>query len=301
VNGILKRISPFSMVLFIIAIQFIALLLASPFQASNIRAFSNPESVFNPLYYLVLVLAFTAFLLLIIKLRKRWVIQLIIGVVVVSTLYFVYSSILFAFTDVGWLVALAATAITALLLFYYPEWYVIDGVGILIGAGAAAIFGISLAILPTLVLLIALAVYDFISVYETKHMISLAEGVVDLNLPVLFVLPRNRGYSHVKWTKEASQAKNENKLEKREAFFMGLGDAVIPTILVISANSFLSAPTVGFINVLALGTAVGTIAGYAVLMMLVLKGRPQAGLPFLNTGAIIGFLVACHFAGISPF
>jgi len=300
VNGILKRISPFSMVLFIIAIQLIALLLASPFQASNIRAFSNPESVYNPLYYLVLVLAFTVFLLLIIKLGKRWVIQFIIGTVVVVTLYYVYSSIL-AFIDIGWLVAIAATAITAFLLFYYPEWYVIDGVGILIGAGAAAIFGISLAILPTLVLLIALAVYDFISVYETKHMISLAEGVVDLNLPVLFVLPRNRRYSHVKWTKEATQAKNENKLEKREAFFMGLGDAVIPTILVISANSFLNAPSVGFINVLALGAAVGTIAGYAVLMMLVLKGRPQAGLPFLNTGAIIGFLIACHFAGISPF
>ena len=299
-NGILKRISPFSMVLFIIAIQLIALLLASPFQASNIRAFSNPESVYNPLYYLVLVLAFTVFLLLIIKLGKRWVIQFIIGTVVVVTLYYVYSSIL-AFIDIGWLVAIAATAITAFLLFYYPEWYVIDGVGILIGAGAAAIFGISLAILPTLVLLIALAVYDFISVYETKHMISLAEGVVDLNLPVLFVLPRNRRYSHVKWTKEATQAKNENKLEKREAFFMGLGDAVIPTILVISANSFLNAPSVGFINVLALGAAVGTIAGYAVLMMLVLKGRPQAGLPFLNTGAIIGFLIACHFAGISPF
>ena len=99
-NGILKRISPFAMVLFIIAIQSIALLLAGPFQASNIRAFNNPESVFNPLYYLVLVLAFTAFLLLIIRLGKRWLIQFIIGVVVVSTLYFVYSSILFTFIGI---------------------------------------------------------------------------------------------------------------------------------------------------------------------------------------------------------
>jgi presenilin-like A22 family membrane protease len=301
VNEVLKRISPFSMMFFIIAIQLVALLLANPFRAANIEAFSNPESVFNPLYYVLLILAFTALLLIIIRLGKRWVIQVIIGLVIISTLYFVYSSILLGVTDTWWLIAIVATAATAFFLFYYPEWYVIDLVGILIGAGAAAIFGISFAVLPALVLLIALAIYDFISVYQTKHMISLAEGVVDLNLPVLFVLPRNRGYSHVKWAREASQVSGEEKLEKREAFFMGLGDAVIPTVLVISANTFLNAPLFGFINVPALGAAIGTVVGYAALMMFVLKGKPQAGLPFLNSGAITGLLVASYLAGVRPF
>jgi len=297
----LKRISPFAMVLFIIAIQGVALLLAQPFQASDIKAFSDPESVFNPLYYVLLVLAFTAFLLLVIRLGRRWVIQLIIGLVIISTLYFVYSSVLLNLTDTGWIIAIAATAVTAFFLFYYPEWWVIDVVGILIGAGAAAIFGISLAVVPALVLLVALGVYDFVSVYETKHMISLAEGVVDLKLPVLFVLPRNRGYSHVKWAQEASQVSGEEKFEKREAFFMGLGDAVIPTVLVISANSFMSAPAIGLINVPALGAAAGTIVGYAALMWFVLKGKPQAGLPFLNSGAIGGFLIASYIVGVKPF
>ena len=297
----LKRISPFAMVLFIIAIQGVALLLAHPFQASDIKAFSDPESVFNPLYYVLLVLAFTAFLLFVIKLGRRWVIQLIMGLVIISTLYFVYSSVLLNLTDIGWIIAIAATAVTAFFLFYYPEWWVIDVVGILIGAGAAAIFGISLAVVPALVLLVALGVYDFVSVYETKHMISLAEGVVDLKLPVLFVLPRNRGYSHVKWAREASQVSGEEKFEKREAFFMGLGDAVIPTVLVISANSFMSAPAIGLINVPALGAAAGTIVGYAALMWFVLKGKPQAGLPFLNSGAIGGFLIASYIVGVKPF
>jgi len=297
----LKRISPFAMVLFIIAIQGVALLLAHPFQASDIKAFSDPESVFNPLYYVLLILVFTAFLLLIIKLGRRWVIQLIMGLVIISTLYFVYSSVLLNLTETGWLIAIAATAVTAFFLFYYPEWWVIDVVGILIGAGAAAIFGISLAVVPALVLLVALGIYDFVAVYETKHMISLAEGVVDLKLPVLFVLPRNRGYSHVKWAREASQVSGEEKFEKREAFFMGLGDAVIPTVLVISANSFMSAPAIGFINVPALGAAAGTIVGYVALMWFVLKGKPQAGLPFLNSGAIGGFLIASYIVGVKPF
>ncbi len=289
------------MALFFIAIQIIALLLASPFKTENIRAFDNPESIFNPLYYIVLILIFTGFLLLIIRLGRRWILQVIMGVVIISTLYFVYSSLLLSVSDIGWIVAIVATAGTAFLLFYYPEWYVIDLVGILIGSGAAAIFGISLAILPTLILLIALAIYDFISVYETKHMVSLAEGVVDLKLPVLLVLPRNRGYSHIEWTRQAAEDQQGEKLEKREAFFMGLGDAVIPTVLVISANSFLSGPALAFINLPAFGALIGTLAGYAVLMVFVLKGRPQAGLPFLNTGAIIGFLLACYASGINPF
>jgi len=301
VNEILKRISPFAMALFIIAIQLVALLLAHPFQVSDVKAFSNPESVYNPIYYFLLVLAFTAFLLLIIKLGRRWILQLIIGLVIISTLYFVYSSVLLNLADLGVMIAIGATAFTAFLLFYYPEWWVIDAVGILIGAGAAAIFGISLAIVPTLVLLIGLGIYDFVSVYQTKHMISLAEGVVDLKLPVLFVLPRNRGYSHVKWTQEASKLTGEDKFEKREAFFMGLGDAVIPTVLVVSANSFLVAPTIGFINVPALGAAVGTLVGYVALMWFVVKGKPQAGLPFLNSGAIGGFLLASYLVGVYPF
>jgi len=301
VDQVLKRISSFAMVFFIVATQCMALLLASSFQAAGVKAFSNPESVFNSLYYILLILAFTAFLLVIIKSGKRWVMQLIMGLVIIWTLYFVYSSLLLELTQIGWLVAIGGTAFTVFLLFYYPEWWMIDAVGILIGAGAAAIFGISLAVLPTLVLLIALAVYDFVSVYETKHMIALAEGVVDLKLPVLFVLPRKKGYSHVKWVREASQTTSEEKLGRREALFMGLGDAVIPTILVISANTFLSAPSIGFINAPAFGAALGTIAGYVALMWYVLKGTPQAGLPFLNSGAIAGFLIACYVAGVHLF
>ena len=300
-DQVLKRISSFAMVFFIVATQCMALLLASSFQAAGVKAFSNPESVFNSLYYILLILAFTAFLLVIIKSGKRWVMQLIMGLVIIWTLYFVYSSLLLELTQIGWLVAIGGTAFTVFLLFYYPEWWMIDAVGILIGAGAAAIFGISLAILPTLVLLIALAVYDFVSVYETKHMIALAEGVVDLKLPVLFVLPRKKGYSHVKWVREASQTTSEEKLGRREALFMGLGDAVIPTILVISANTFLSAPSIGFINAPAFGAALGTIAGYVALMWYVLKGTPQAGLPLLNSGAIGGFLIACYVAGVHLF
>jgi presenilin-like A22 family membrane protease len=289
------------MVFFILIIQVFGLLLARPLNLNNIRAFGNPESVLNPIYYIVLIIAFTLFLLAIIKFGKPWMIQIIMAIVLIFTLYFVYETALFSFIAYAWIIALTLTVGTMFALFYYPEWFVIDAVGILIGAGAVAIFGVSLSVIPVLILLILLAVYDFISVYETKHMIRLAEGVMDLKVPVLFVLPRSRQYSHAKWIKDSSALKGEEKLEKREAYFMGLGDAVIPSTLVISANFFLAAPSIGFVNIPALGAIVGILIGYVGLMRLVTKGKPQAGLPFLNTGAIVGFLIGSTLAGIKLF
>ena len=77
---------------------------------------------------------------------------------------------------------------------------------------------------------------------------------------------------------------------------MGLGDVIIPGVLVISAFSFLSVDLIvwevpGRLLV-ALGTMIGTLVGYAVLMRFVMKGKPQAGLPLLNGGAIAGYLLS---------
>ena len=150
----------------------------------------------------------------------------------------------------------------------------------IIGGGAAAIFGISLGIVPVLILMVILAVYDAIAVYKTKHMVSLAESIVDMRIPVLFVLPRKRNFSLLRDS------------EMEEAFFMGLGDAIIPTMLVVSANCmFTSTYYLGIINAPALGAVIGTLAGYAVLSRIAGRGKPHAGLPFLNSGAIIGFVI----------
>ncbi|MDY6966526.1 MAG: presenilin family intramembrane aspartyl protease PSH [Halobacteriota archaeon] len=266
------------MATFLVLVQIIALLMAKPFEASGMQAFPEPESILNPLMYVGLILAFTLLILIIIKLDQDWFIQIFILFAVASTMYYVFLAIISNF----WISITLAVLLT-LFMYLHPEWYIIDIIGVVIGAGVASIFGISLTIIPVLVLLTALAVYDAISVYKTKHMITLAESVMDLKLPILFVLPRRRGYSFIK----------EADMEKGDAYFMGLGDAIIPSILVVSANFFIEAPyTISFINVLALGTIIGTIAGYSILMFFVGKGKPHAGLPFLNSGAILGFLFA---------
>ncbi|NJD78428.1 MAG: hypothetical protein FIB08_15260 [Candidatus Methanoperedens sp.] len=273
------------------------------------KAFSNPDDTGNVALWMALILGFTVFIFLIIKLNKKWIIQAIILISVAWTMYYVFIPFL-SFGPYFLLKLTPATGLEIVIgpsyyiillisigltfaLYKFPEWYVIDITGIIVGAGAASMFGISLAIIPTLLLLVVLAVYDYIAVYRTKHMVALAEGVMDLRLPILLVVPKHWKYSFL--------AEKFDK-EEREAFFMGLGDAVMPTLLVVSANFFVRAgsynlPLLGSVNIPAIGAMLGTLAGFAVLMGFVMKGKPQAGLPFLNGGVILGYVAGSLIAG----
>ncbi|TGC08916.1 presenilin family intramembrane aspartyl protease PSH [Methanolobus halotolerans] len=280
----------------IIIVQLVALLLATPMVAEDMMAFEDPDSASNSILYIIAILIFTFLLLMAMKRGMQWIIQLTILLAVSATMYYVFYALL-SLTEMSIMTNNAVSVTIALiltgLLYKFPEWYVINTIGLIIGAGASAIFGISLSIIPVVVLLALLAIYDAIAVYKTKHMIDLAEGVMDLRLPILFVMPKHLKYSFIR----DSFKKEEG--EEREAFFMGLGDAIMPTILVVSANIFLTDTyrIGGFINIPALGAMIGTIAGFAVLTILVMKGKPQAGLPFLNGGVILGYIAGVLIGG----
>ncbi|MBE0516147.1 MAG: hypothetical protein IBX41_01980 [Methanophagales archaeon] len=281
---------------FILLTQIIALLLAAPFKVAGVTAFENPEDPRNPLIFFIFIIAFTAFILVVLKFGGKRLVYFVMLTAVTVTIYYVMA-VLLPYPYIPVVVALAL----ALLLFTYPEWYVLDVTGLIIGGGAAAIFGISLGILPVLLLMIILAIYDAIAVYKTKHMVALAESVIDLRMPVLFVLPRKRSFSLVHKPLQTFFLKKERLLRKtsdkpfiaekrphsemEDAFFMGLGDAIIPSLLVVASS-------VTYASVApALGALIGTLAGYAVLTSFAGRGKPHAGLPLLNSGAIIGFAI----------
>jgi presenilin-like A22 family membrane protease len=284
----LSQVLPFITIpAMLVAVEIIALLLSLPLQTAGISAFENPESVANPLIFIALLLVFTAFLLLLIKFKWTKIITIIIAVSIFFTFIYIYAGITVYF--LGFVAAsLGATLILSILstavLFLHPEWYVIDTLGILIAAGAASIFGISLTILPVIILLIVLMIYDAISVYKTRHMITLAEGVVDTKSPILFIVPKRRGYSYIR---EGVGNIGEGE---RSALIIGMGDLIMPSVLVVSANVFLTTARIGFITIPSLGAIIGSLAGLALLLTVVGKGKPQAGLPPINGGAIAGFL-----------
>ena len=198
------------------------------------QAFEDPTQVSNSIYYIIMILVFTLFVLIAIKRNMKWIISLFIYFAIISTLYYVFFALFTLFPSLSGFEAIASVLLSTgitVLLYKYPEWYVVDIVGVCIAGGVSALIGISLSVVPVIVLLVLLAVYDAISVYKTKHMIVMAEGIMDLKLPILFVIPKHLNYSFLQ--------ESFKQGEKREAFFMGLGDAVMPTLLVVSANVFM--------------------------------------------------------------
>ncbi|WP_227130849.1 presenilin family intramembrane aspartyl protease PSH [Halorubellus salinus] len=324
----------FTMALFL-GVQLGGLMLVEPLEAADKAFTQNPDDPTNSILYVGAILVMTALMLAAFKYDLDWIVR---GFVVLAS------------AGLAWQVfdvlvpspfSLGLAALVGIALVAYPEWYVIDSAGVLMGGAAAGLFGISFGLLPTLVLLVVLAVYDAISVYGTEHMLDLADGVMDMKVPVILVIPTTLGFSFLDMqspdnvdtsdedevtadggadavaddepaseeTADTTTENDDDDVLERDAFFVGLGDAVMPTILVASAAHFHTAvpngslPDLGLplvtMNLPALGAIVGTQLGLVVLLWMVLKGRAHAGLPLLNGGAIAGYLVCALASGLS--
>ncbi|GGJ10777.1 hypothetical protein GCM10008995_20830 [Halobellus salinus] len=348
----------FAALLFLL-VQLGALALVPTFDAAGYQTVEDPSDPTNSLVYIGAILVATAAMLAAFKFDLQWVVRGFVVLATASLSWYVFSVLLPPLPAIG------ASIVVAAALVVYPEWYVVDTAGVVMGAGAAGLFGISFGLLPALVLLTVLAVYDAISVYGTEHMLDLAEGVMDLNLPVVLVVPTTLSYSLRDATTDVGSGDGESgedgsegdahdggdsdnsptdtdnsptdtddsptdtdnsptdtddsatdsdepadsdgdESSIRDAFFIGLGDAVIPTVIVASAAFFLPTeltPSLGVpglpaLTLPALTAMVGTFAGLFTLLWMVLKGRPHAGLPLLNGGAIGGYLVGALASGV---
>ena len=322
-----------AVVLFLL-IQLGALALVQTFFDQGYQAVENPEDPTNSLLYFGAILLATLGFLAAFKYNLDWIVRVVIVGTSGLLSWYVFSAI------VPMIPAVLLGSVVAIALWVYPEWYVINTAGVLMGAGAAGLFGITFGILPALLLLTVLAVYDAISVYKTEHMLDLADGVMDLRIPAILIIPLSLSYSllddreddgtevdedgetevdedgemevdedgEMEVDVETSRA-NEDAVDtasdeddSRDVFFIGLGDAVIPGVLIASAAFFSPAPqfTVPVIelNLPALLALVGTMIGLVVLMRMVMKGRAHAGLPLLNGGAIGGYLLGSLVVGI---
>src|SRR5881296_1797020 len=299
-----------AMAVLLVASQVVAIALSPLFQGSGFQAFPNPSDVTNTAIYIILILVFTAVILGLVRYRRQKLAKYVIMASIFVTLAFVlllplYYGLYYGtgqnqdpnfqnlLANVATLLSFAVAAVLVYLLVKFPEWYVVDTIGFVTAAGVTAILGISFGLLPAILLLLALAVYDAWAVYRTKHMITLADELTSQRLPILLVIPKKAGYS---FREQKSLKEQVATGEEREAMFVGLGDLIIPGILSVSAFTFLgplsgsSAGLPGSLLV-AIGSVIGSLAGFLVLMRFVLKGNPQAGLPLLNGGALLGFLI----------
>jgi presenilin-like A22 family membrane protease len=310
-----------------LAIQLSALALVGPFEAAGYQPVEDPSDPTNSILYVGVILVATVLMLAAFKYDGDQLVRLFVVFAGAWLSLYVFEILVPASVALGGLVPLALAVILGIALYVHPEWYVIDTAGVFMGGAAAGLFGIGFGILPALILLAILAVYDAISVYGTEHMLTLASGVMDLKVPVVLVIPLTLSYSFIEAETpdptegedaEGSETKppeaddtasgNEDAAPEgdadplaRDAIFIGLGDAVIPTVLVASAAFFAPAglPQLLGVAIPAVTAMVGTFLGLGVLLWMVLQGRAHAGLPLLNGGTIAGYLIGALASGLS--
>ena len=202
--------------------------------------------------------------------------------------------------DIPTIIGLLISLLLMILLYVHSEWYVVNTVGILVGSGVIVMLGVSFVPTLIMVFMIAAAVYDAWAVYKSKHMLDLADTMMNLNLPILLVAPQDSEYT-MRTERTTVHDTNEEPIvsqptvpqervvaKSNDAMLMGLGDVIFPGMLVLSTLQYISGDN-GLI--MAMTTLVGSLIGYSILMYYVGKGQAQAGLPLLNGGAILGYCV----------
>ena len=270
-----------SMAIIFALIYALSLISVKPFEIANVKAFEDPKDPFNVFVFLVTLLSITAIVLFISKFWKKEIVYFFfLFAIAITATYALYPFLAYVLENT--LAIPLATFISIFIVFLLikrPEWYVIDACCTIISIGAITIFGLSLSIPLVILLLVILAVYDAIAVYKTKHMIDLADTVVEMKVPVLFVIPKRLPYSFIK-------ERRLKEKKERDAFFIGVGDVVVPGILIVSTYHFTGE------LLISISTALGIIFSFFILMYLVSKGEAQPGLPFLNSGAVAGYVLS---------
>jgi presenilin-like A22 family membrane protease len=295
--------------------------LSAPFESAGVQTFEDPGNVANIGFVFVEIVVITALFILITRYGYglRVLRVFVLGVFGYATYLAVFGAGLPASEVLG--AVLGAGVFLALLL--HPEWYVIDAVAVVAGAAIIAQFGNGVGPLPALIFLVGMAVYDAYAVYVSEHMQQLGGGIGELKLPMMYVVPpslsfsmdemgdpfENEGDDPATGESGADADEKDDAGENREEdasretpLLLGLGDAIVPGLLVVSAGQFLPAePLIAgtILNAPALGAVVGAVVGLGGLLgLLYLIERAHAGLPVLNACVILGYLGGALAAGV---
>ncbi|MEK6973268.1 MAG: presenilin family intramembrane aspartyl protease [archaeon] len=260
------------LILFVIT-QLLGLYIANAFLQENIKTTiinDNPNDIWNAIGLISYILIFTGIFLLVMKFSKTGkILSLMEKVVVFSTTsIFVYLFV----PELSFLFAILFLALRILL----PESIMLRNISAIISSAVVgSLIGVSLNIIPVIVFVAALSIYDIIAVFFTKHMVAMAETLKEKNLALAFAIP----------TKEHN-------------YLIGTGDLVIPLVFVVSAMSSFFAETADkfLSNVLGLIILVMSLLGIGITLWIT-KNKKMAmpALPLQCLFMIIAWFVFNFF------
>jgi presenilin-like A22 family membrane protease len=247
------------------AFKFLPLL--GPVQPARISSFS--------IWDVVILAVFIFFLILIV--RRLKLVSLIFFRLFLSIVIFTGTQAMLAL----WLSPLISTLVAFLLLglfWFFNNVFLQDLIMVLTFAGVGAILGISLAPETVILILVILSFYDIIAVYKTRHMVELAEAMIQSRAIFGFVIPSSfRGFKE----------RMIRVLPGEKFMILGSGDVILPLLLSVS----LVRTSVSQALIVAAFSALGLF-----LMHLIFTNqktrRPMAALPPIALAAIVGYIVA---------
>lgn len=148
-------------------------------------------------------------------------------------------------------------------------------------AGAGSLIGASLGILPSLIFIVLLSIYDFTAVFITKHMVYIAKEITKRPTAFTLAFP-------YKFKKPVKLAIGKKRIKKKfHIFQLGGGDIAIPLIFSVSVLS-------SFSIIQAFFSTIGSAVALGLLIYWSSKnpGRVLPALPFICSGTILGFLIS---------
>ncbi len=221
---------------------------------------STGSSFIFPIYYISAIILFT---LLFIFLARKKKISVLRTVILILLGYSLFVILLLDLSFLNLIADFALTiAITAILILFSFRGnnVAVYLLGIILGAGIAAILASVITLQITIIIIAIFAIYDYISVNISKSMIEVAETAMDSKLPLLFTVGKGD-----------------------ETLAMGFGDVVLPTFALMSI--LLNISFAAYIITLLL-----TIISFFPMMYFASK-KPQPGLPYMVNAIFLGILV----------
>lgn len=183
-----------------------------------------------------------------------------------------------------WLSDIPAIIIIGFLIFLWfkKSSVLIHNLLIILGiAGAGSILGLAIKSEIIIILLIIFSIYDFIAVYQTKHMIKMAKEMMGSGVILGLIVP----LKFSDFFEELKTVKPGGKF-----LILGGGDVVFPLLLSISIMSG------GILNslIIAIFSLIGLFLSY--WLFISQKSRqPIPALPPIALFSIIGYLITKLF------
>lgn len=279
-----------AVMLFFLAAQFLGLFTGimlvnaaqvyPEFQSFNVAPGGDSGSPYTSAFFLVYVLVGAVGMILLIKFYKGAMLFRLLeaaSLFIASNIVFYVFLMMFA-VPYDWLWAMLLSGAVTAARFLRPGMK--NFAAVMASAGIGAVFGFSLDILPAIIFVAGLSLYDFIAVFWTKHMLYMARELGK----------RNLAFSVSATEKEWSE---ETQKDEPSTLELGTGDMVIPLMLAVSAYR------ISFSMGDSLAVVAGGFVGLAAVLWYVTSRRTfLPALPPIAFFALIGLAISRLIAAL---